>query len=183
MQKAKRKRDREEEIMLYMREGKSFNEEESPSEKRVSKRKLIYIIAIGALAVIGLILFIITQDMTRTMVLVDFWTLFHVLFVGLQILLLILLARKFKAVVTYEGNTGRGAITEKVQVGDSVEEPKTPARKGYVFGGWYADREFTDKWEFYRAINQDTTLYAKWNPEPGKALQQTDLQSSPVASA
>jgi len=183
MQRAKRKRDREEEIMLYMREGRSFNEEESRGEKRMSKRKLLYIIAICVLAVIGLILFIITQDMTRTMVLVDFWTLFHVLFVGLQIVLLVLLARKLKAIVTYEGNTGRGSVTEKVLVGDAVEEPKAPVRKGYIFDGWYADNEFTEKWEFYRAIDQDTTLYAKWNAEAGQALQQAVLNAAPATPA
>jgi len=119
--------------------------------------------------------------MRRTMVLIDFWTLFHVIFVAVQIFLLVLLAKKLKAVVTYEANTGRGSVTEKVLVGDPVEEPKTPIRKGYLFDGWYSDHEYTNKWEFYKAIDQDTTLYAKWNPEPGQALQQADLQAAPAA--
>ena len=176
MQRSRRKRDREEEIMLYMREGRSFNGDESPSETRVSKRKTLYIILTCVLAVIGLILFIVTQDMTATMVFVDFWTIFHVLFVGLHIVALILLARKLKAVVSYKGNPGRGTVTEKVLVGETLNEPNIPTRKGYIFDGWYADYEYTEKWESYRPVDRDTTLYAKWKPEPTQVLQQTDTQ-------
>jgi len=182
VQRSKRKRDREEEIMSYMRVGRSFNEEESPGEKRMAKRKLVYVIAICILAIIGVILFIITQDMTRTMVFVDFWTLFHVVFVALQIVAIVLLAKRLKAVVTLRSSAGKSAAKENVLVGDPLEEPKSPVRSGYSFGGWYADKDFKEKWEFYRPINNDMTLYAKWNPTPGQALQQTASQAAPQAN-
>ena len=39
-------------------------------------------------------------------------------------------------------------------------------RSGYVFEGWFRDKELTDAWDFSKdRITADTTLYAKWRPD------------------
>jgi len=180
VQKARRRRDREEDIMQYLREGRSFSEDELPRERRLSKLKVVCLVAVCVLAVCGIILFVVTQEMTRTMVFVDFWTLLHVLFVALQVVAYILLARKIKAIVTFNGNAGRSAVQTKILAGEVLDEPKPQYRKGYIFDGWYADRELTEKWEFHRIVDRDTTLYAKWTPEPIQAMQQTEANLVPA---
>ena len=179
MRKVKRSRDNDEEIVRYMNEGRSFSEQDTAQE-RMSKRSIICLVVTCILAVLGVILFIITQDMTRTMVFIDHWTLLHVLFVALQVAALILLVRKIKSIVTYEVGAGRRAIKEQVEVGDVLEEPKAPARKGYAFDGWYTDSYFNDQWEFNRVVDRNMTLYAKWNPTPENVLRQTGSQVAPA---
>lgn len=55
---------------------------------------------------------------------------------------------------------------ENIENGEKVPEPSTPAREGYSFEGWYADKEFTNKWNFddTPTITEDTSLifYANW---------------------
>ena len=44
-----------------------------------------------------------------------------------------------------------------------VPEPDEPVREGYVFGGWYANEEFTDSWNFFTDFaEKGTVIYAKW---------------------
>lgn len=41
----------------------------------------------------------------------------------------------------------------------------TPYKKGYAFQGWYADQDFkTPIWEINSLINENTIVYAKWEP-------------------
>ncbi len=35
-------------------------------------------------------------------------------------------------------------------------------KAGFVFEGWYTDPELTQRWDFNTRVNDDTTLYAKW---------------------
>ncbi|MBR3769567.1 MAG: leucine-rich repeat protein [Lachnospiraceae bacterium] len=53
-----------------------------------------------------------------------------------------------------------------------VKEPETLTKKGYTFAGWYTSAEVQDdttKWDFAEdKVKEDTTLYAKWNPNAYK---------------
>ncbi len=43
---------------------------------------------------------------------------------------------------------------------------KAPTKEGYIFGGWYKDKELTKAWDFDEDIvTADIPLYAKWTPE------------------
>jgi uncharacterized repeat protein (TIGR02543 family) len=49
--------------------------------------------------------------------------------------------------------------------GEAVAKPADPKRDGYVFGGWYTDKELKNVFDFATPIKADTTLYAKWDRE------------------
>jgi len=53
--------------------------------------------------------------------------------------------------------------TSTVGEGQTVARPVTdPTKEGYDFVNWYSDSEFTTVYDFTSAINEDTTIYAKW---------------------
>ena len=48
-------------------------------------------------------------------------------------------------------------------VANVLSAPATdPSAKGYVFGGWYADKECNSPFDFTAALSGDVTVYAKW---------------------
>jgi uncharacterized repeat protein (TIGR02543 family) len=46
--------------------------------------------------------------------------------------------------------------------GNTISQPDDPVKEGNVFGGWYADSEYSAEFNFSEAIDADTTIYAKW---------------------
>lgn len=74
--------------------------------------------------------------------------------------------------VTFNMN-GHGSqiAAQTVKEGEKVAKPADPTANGYTFDAWYADAQFLTKFDFNAAINEDTTLYAKWTKNP---VQSTD---------
>lgn len=70
-----------------------------------------------------------------------------------------------RAGFTVNFNTGDTVVAEqRLRYGDTVKEPQTPTREGYVFDGWYADSARTVKYDFEnKTLNDDMTLYAAWH--------------------
>ncbi len=62
--------------------------------------------------------------------------------------------------LNYDGRKSSQSVTE----GDYIDKPEVDNRIGYIFGGWYRDRVFTEPFDFdnYR-ISEDILLYALWN--------------------
>lgn len=62
--------------------------------------------------------------------------------------------------------------SQRVLIGTCAEEPEDPTREGYVFCGWYANRNCTGL-EWFNFLNlyngnqvtEDVTLYAKWEKD------------------
>lgn len=53
--------------------------------------------------------------------------------------------------------------TQTVAIGDSLEEPtQIPEKTGYIFEGWYADPELTEKYVFGSQISGSLEVYAGW---------------------
>lgn len=44
-----------------------------------------------------------------------------------------------------------------------VSKPADPARSGYRFVGWFADKDFKNQFDFTKPITAHTTIYVKWN--------------------
>ena len=63
-------------------------------------------------------------------------------------------------VVTFD--TGYGIITMNVDKDAIIDSIVDPVRDGYTFVGWYADKEYKNKYDFNTKITSDLTLYAKW---------------------
>ncbi|WP_202707443.1 InlB B-repeat-containing protein, partial [Sporosalibacterium faouarense] len=70
--------------------------------------------------------------------------------------------------VTFNSNGGSAVNSQTIDYKTKVSEPKPPAKEGsgfdYEFGGWYKDKELTNKWDFANDTMpaEDITLYAKW---------------------
>lgn len=73
--------------------------------------------------------------------------------------------------VTFDPNgadvTGMPAA-QRVKEGGYATEPAEPTRAGYLFGGWYKDKECLIPYYFDTQVYKDTTFYARWNhTDPG----------------
>ena len=70
-------------------------------------------------------------------------------------------------VTFYDGDK---KLDEKtVEDGSKVTKPASdPTKDGYIFAGWYADKDLKTAFDFDKAIADNTNIYAKWtkNEEP-----------------
>ena len=65
--------------------------------------------------------------------------------------------------VTFNSNGGTHVEPKKVKKNDTVDEPPTPERDGYIFDGWYHGNRH---WLFSFGVTEDMTLEAHWlSPE------------------
>lgn len=68
--------------------------------------------------------------------------------------------------VTFDmGGRGQQIPAQVVVSGKQAMKPAAPTAKGWVFKGWYADKELKTPFDFNAAITADTTVYAKWAEE------------------
>ena len=67
--------------------------------------------------------------------------------------------------VKLEPNDGSKINDVKVPFGSTMSEPTLKTREGYTFDGWYTTKDFQEntKFDFNTSIEDDMTLYAKWN--------------------
>lgn len=66
------------------------------------------------------------------------------------------------AEVTFETNGGSVVESAFVHKGNVLEKPADPEKEGSTFAGWYEDEVLTEEFDFNSVINEDLTLYAKW---------------------
>ena len=71
-------------------------------------------------------------------------------------------------IITFVAN-GEGVTnlptTQKVASGQSATNPANPDRGGYIFSGWYLDKNeinLSNQYDFSTPVTKDITLYAKW---------------------
>lgn len=78
------------------------------------------------------------------------------------------------------GGHGKQIPAQKVDPGQKAAAPAAPTAKGWVFKGWYQDKELKTPFDFNAAITADTTVYAKWaeesKPAPSKPSSQHPTQ-------
>ena len=64
--------------------------------------------------------------------------------------------------VKFEVNGGSSIANKTVKRDTVLTAPEAPTKKGYVFGGWYTDKELTTAYDFTETVTKSFTLYAKW---------------------
>lgn len=69
-------------------------------------------------------------------------------------------ATEFRVYFNYQD--GSEYVVKNVEKGYRVLAPAEPERDGYAFGGWYADKNLTVKFDFSSGITKSIMVYAKW---------------------
>ena len=84
-----------------------------------------------------------------------------------------------KYTVTFESNGGSNTEAQKVTEKTCAKEPAVPEKEGYIFDGWYADKELTNKFDFASKITKNITLYAKWteNKDDEKTTEPSEIEN------
>lgn len=82
--------------------------------------------------------------------------------------------------VSFDANGhGTPPDAQLVESGKTASKPADLEAEGFVFGGWFTDKEGKTAFDFSTAITADTTLYAKWTeaekPVPAKYTITYDL--------
>ncbi|KOP79308.1 hypothetical protein AMS59_09810 [Lysinibacillus sp. FJAT-14745] len=69
-------------------------------------------------------------------------------------------------IVTFDSNGGIKVPSQTVAYKALVKAPSNPKKEGYMFIGWYKNKEFTKAWDFEKdEVTVDITLYARWMQE------------------
>lgn len=68
--------------------------------------------------------------------------------------------------VSFESNGGSTPAKQTVIAGSKAARPSDPAKPGFVFGGWFTDKEPDKEFDFATPITFDLTLYACWADLP-----------------
>ena len=68
--------------------------------------------------------------------------------------------------VTFDAN-GHGAApaSQKVEEGGMAGIPQNPAAEGFVFKGWYRDKDCKSLYDFADPVTADLTLFARWEED------------------
>uniref|UniRef100_UPI001FD1AED0 InlB B-repeat-containing protein n=1 Tax=Lysinibacillus boronitolerans TaxID=309788 RepID=UPI001FD1AED0 len=67
--------------------------------------------------------------------------------------------------VRFDVNGGSAVSNQTVEHGKKASQlAQEPTKAGYTFGGWYISNAYTTPYDFNSAINENTTIYAKWIP-------------------
>lgn len=78
--------------------------------------------------------------------------------------------------ITFESNGG-SKIDKQILTSKEITYNEIPTKDGWVFGGWFTDETFENKYKFGFKLESDITLYAKWLK---KVLYIVDNQQSDI---
>ena len=69
--------------------------------------------------------------------------------------------------VTFDSQGGSQVDAQTVAAGNKASRPPAPNKPGFTFSDWYRESACRNLWDFdVYTVNQDVTLYARWNPLP-----------------
>ena len=84
--------------------------------------------------------------------------------------------------VWFETDGGTEIAYQTVAAGTTASRPYDPEKEGYLFDGWYSDKELTEEFDFLTPINANTTVYAKWaepEEEPEEIIPEPTEEPEP----
>ncbi|MGE7945808.1 InlB B-repeat-containing protein [Lysinibacillus sp. NPDC093688] len=68
--------------------------------------------------------------------------------------------------VTFDSNGGSTVSSQTVAYKKLLQAPSSPEKEGFIFAGWYRDKELTTAWDFAKdEVTSNTILYAKWTKD------------------
>lgn len=67
--------------------------------------------------------------------------------------------------VTFDSMGGSKIEDQLITHGKTASKPADPTKEGYIFKGWYLDKEFTKIYDFTAPVTRIMTLYALWEEE------------------
>ncbi len=72
--------------------------------------------------------------------------------------------------VKFETNGGNALKNVSVRYGQKIGTIETPKKEGFVFDGWYQDKELTKPFNADEKVTKSTTLYANWKVDPVRQI-------------
>ena len=94
---------------------------------------------------------------------------------------LILDGAEFDKVITFDYNySGKSPLKVTVKKGETLPYPSIPSISGYIFTGWYMDKECENRFMFTEVLPGNITLYAGWMKCPD-SYQNAFLLSNPYS--
>ena len=64
--------------------------------------------------------------------------------------------------VSFDTGSEKAVVKQTVTANSKATEPEAPEQEGYVFAGWFSDKELTEEYDFSAKVTKNITLYAKW---------------------
>ena len=64
--------------------------------------------------------------------------------------------------VSFVTEHGKAPTSQNVPYNGTAKDPGKLTAEGYTFDGWYADDNYSTKFDFTQPIKSNTTVYAKW---------------------
>lgn len=80
----------------------------------------------------------------------------------LTILTISLVEKYSNVTISFETNGGNKISSQSIEKYTKAFRPINPTKEGYIFSGWYLDKELTKEFLFSTIIYENITLYAKW---------------------
>lgn len=75
--------------------------------------------------------------------------------------------------VKFDTNGGNEMKNISVKVGQKIGTIETPKKDGFVFDGWFSDKELTKPFNADDKVTKSTTLYANWKVDPVRQITLT----------
>lgn len=83
--------------------------------------------------------------------------------------------------VSFVTEHGDPPTSQNVKYNGTATDPGTLTEEGYTFDGWYADDNYSKKFDFTKPITGDTTIYAKWTAKDYEVSFITEHSDAPAS--
>ena len=81
--------------------------------------------------------------------------------------------------VKFVSEHGDAPTSQNVKYNGTATDPGTLTEEGYTFDGWYADDNYSKKFDFTKPIKRNTTVYAKWTAKDYEVSFITEHSDAP----
>lgn len=86
-----------------------------------------------------------------------------------------------KYTVKFVSDYGNAPTSQNVPYNEPAKDPGTLTEEGYTFDGWYADDNYSKKFDFTKPITSNTTVYAKWTAKDYEVSFVTEHGNAPTS--